>query len=202
MSLKNQLNPPKPPKSLGNTSSKKGFFTKMLFSLGLKHEHIEDFDALVQLKQEKVDSKDDLIIDKALNYKAFDTKKISDINKDVSIAINGVKQENKDISFDVQEKPKQKTSKKTNFLQDTSTLDSGNRGHFSQDTEYTFKKSLDEKFSSFHDDSKIDNKSSWIESEDKDIEGQNNLSHTSEKIDFAKPENNSLFTKEIEGESI
>lgn len=199
MSLKNQLNPPKPPSTLGFTHSEKGFFSRILFSLGLKHEHIEDFNALVQLKQER----EEPIIDEALDYQPLNTDMSVDKDEEVLIAINGVEQENKDISFDVKEKPEQKIIRKTNFTQDSqSPLDSGKPGHFSQDTEYTFKKTLAEEFSTFDEDSQSKGDSSWMGTVDENINGQNNISHTSEKIDFAKPKNNSLFTKEVEGESL
>lgn len=206
MSFKNKLSPPKPPKTLGFTSSKRSFFTKMLFSLGLKHEHIEDFNVLEQLKGERSDS----VIDDALDYQTIDTKKISDTNsntnKDLSITINDIKQENNVVSIKTKETPFPKLTKKINFSKDLqSPLDSGKHSIFSQDTEYTFKKSLDDKFLRFDDhfDDRSESKelSSWTKDLNEDVKGQNNFSQSSEELDITKNKKNSLFTKELDGES-
>lgn len=71
--------------------------------------------------------------------------------------------------------------------------------------EYTFKKSLDDKFLRFDDhfDDRSESKelSSWTKDLNEDVKGQNNFSQSSEELDITKNKKNSLFTKELDGES-
>lgn len=189
MSIQNSLQPPKPPKTLeGDAVKRGGFFSQLMFSLGLKHEHVEDFNRLSHLRMDTPDP----AIDEALNYEST-----------TQIEETPVKEEIKtEIIERIAEKPKPKIIEQPrSFVEDVqSPLERSKPGYFSQDTEYNVKKTLAEEFSSFEEESKTSSDKTWLNETSKEDQSMGDFARSDDRIDYVSEKKESAFSQNVEGD--
>jgi hypothetical protein len=195
MSSKNQLHPPKPPKSLEGNKVKSGFFSKLFLSLGLKHEHVQNFDALTHLHVDRPDP----AIDEALAYEAAVKHE-----EEIKAAAEAEEKKREDALRLEEEKRYQKLSPiishSTSFSEEVPlSFNSKKPGNISQDTEYHFLKTLDEEFSSNIKDKPAKKHATWLKTESESKLSMGDFSLASNELDNPDIKKSSSFTKDPEG---
>lgn len=177
------VQPPNPPSALAQQEHKKGFFSKLLLTLGLRHEHIDDFENLTHLHYETVDP----ALEEALNYEA--KKKVDDEEKAKhkkelkNEFLNKLGNTYEKLREEEQREEKEKTQllhrkeKPLTFTENTSDIyEDRTPGQFTKNIEKEIRK-IDSKLL-FFDEDEANESSQWT--------GKEELEEKKRKTDFVK----------------